>query len=334
MPKRVPVLVVAGFLGAGKTTLINHLLRNVRGTRIGVIVNDFGSVNIDAMMVSGQADAIASLANGCLCCEVDVSGLDRMLGKLTRPRRGMDVVVIEASGLAEPRDLVRMVSASANERVEYGGLVEVVDAVGFERSLDRHPELAAHLRCADLVVLNKTDRLAAAERDRIGALVAELAGGRAPIRVEHGRLDPELLFDARAEDGRRRSAQLSFDELPEYRQADHPHARYDSVAYHGAEPMDARLFMRFLDTRPAEVYRMKGHVCFLTAEGNQTFTVHTVGDFVRFEQVRGARLTELVLIGTGLRPAELEAGLDDCRATERTAADPQGMLRVLRLAEA
>ena len=84
----LPVLAVAGFLGAGKTTLLNHLLRNGRGARIGVLVNDFGSVNIDAMLVAGQVDAMASLSNGCICCVVDGEEVGEMLGKLAavKPR--------------------------------------------------------------------------------------------------------------------------------------------------------------------------------------------------------------------------------------------------------
>lgn len=86
---RIPVVLVAGFLGAGKTTLLNHLLANREGARVGVVVNDFGSVNVDALAVAGQVDTMVSLGNGCLCCAVDASGLDAMLGRLRRrPRRG------------------------------------------------------------------------------------------------------------------------------------------------------------------------------------------------------------------------------------------------------
>lgn len=105
---RIPVIVLAGFLGSGKTTLLNHLLRNRAGNRIGVIVNDFGSIEIDAMTVAGQVGSPVSLGNGCLCCAVDASELDTCLETLTRPAARLDVIIIEASGLAEPQELVRM----------------------------------------------------------------------------------------------------------------------------------------------------------------------------------------------------------------------------------
>lgn len=119
--QQIPVVVLAGFLGAGKTTLLNNLLRGARGTRIGVMVNDFGDIGIDAMSVAGQVGSTVSLGNGCLCCAVDASELDEYLEVLTRPESRLDVIVIEASGLAEPQELVRMVLASENGRIVYGG---------------------------------------------------------------------------------------------------------------------------------------------------------------------------------------------------------------------
>ncbi len=112
--KRIPVVIVAGFLGSGKTTLLNHVLRNNRGVRVGVIVNDFGAVNIDSMMVAGQVDSMVSLSNGCMCCAVDVSDMDEMLDRLAHPASQIDVIIVEASGLAEPRNMIRLVLGSTN----------------------------------------------------------------------------------------------------------------------------------------------------------------------------------------------------------------------------
>ncbi|WP_216897620.1 CobW family GTP-binding protein, partial [Nocardia alni] len=189
MNRRIPVLIVAGFLGAGKTTLLNHLLRQ-RQARIGVVVNDFGAVNIDALLVAGQVDAMVSLGNGCVCCAVDISELDEMFTRLAQPSNRIDVIVVEASGLAEPRNLIRMVIASDNSRIRYGGLIEVVDAEHFEDSREQHPELASHLRLADLVVLNKADRVPSARLDLLRHELGELAPGVPLHATTHGRIDP------------------------------------------------------------------------------------------------------------------------------------------------
>jgi G3E family GTPase len=192
--RRIPVLIVAGFLGAGKTTLLNYLLRQ-RQARIGVVVNDFGAVNIDALLVAGPVDAMVSLGNGCVCCAVDIGELDEMFTRLAHPRNRIDVIVVEASGLAEPRNLIRMVVTSDNSRIRYGGLIEVVDAEHFEDSREQHPELATHLRLADLVVLNKADRV---PPERLGMLrreFEELVHGVPVHATTHGRIDTGLLFD-------------------------------------------------------------------------------------------------------------------------------------------
>ena len=103
MPRKIPVVVLAGFLGAGKTTLLNHLLAAGGDARIGVVVNDFGSVGIDAMRVAGQAGDVVGLGNGCLCCEVGEGGVSSVLEKLTRRRDEIDVVVIDSVAALVPR---------------------------------------------------------------------------------------------------------------------------------------------------------------------------------------------------------------------------------------
>ncbi|NDK92299.1 GTP-binding protein, partial [Gordonia desulfuricans] len=221
----IPVIVVAGFLGAGKTTLLNHLLRGGSGARIGVLVNDFGAVNIDAMLVAGQVGDVVGLTNGCMCCAVDRAGLDDALSALARPAAQLDAIVIEASGIAEPKSLIRMITAMADPRMRYGGLVYLVDAALFETARRAHPEIDGHVAVADLVVLNKTDLV---DVDALTATRTELTAlnPSAPqLCVTGGRIDPALLFDipTRApDDGGDRPIQLSLDAL--LREADDTHA--------------------------------------------------------------------------------------------------------------
>ncbi len=313
--KRIPVIVVAGFLGSGKTTLLNHLLTTARGTRIGVVVNDFGAIGIDAMSVAGQVDSTVSLSNGCLCCAVDVDGLDELLGRLVSL---VDVIVIEASGLAEPEAMARLVLGSGNPRVAYGGLVLLVDAAEFPNDLDRH------LRVADLVVLNKVDRV-----DDPGPLVDvidHLEPGVPVVVADHGRIDPALLFDPRE---RSRYGQLSFEDLVE---EEHVHVHYDAVEFTG-EAMNPLRLMAFLAERPPGLYRVKGFVHFGVPGHRQRFVLHTVGAFLRFERLPWGdepRRTQLVLIGTGLDADAVGKALADCVEPDPASVDPQSMLEVLR----
>lgn len=336
--RQIPVIVLAGFLGSGKTTLLNHLLAHSGGSRVGVVVNDFGSIEIDAMSVAGQVGSMVSLGNGCLCCAVDTSDLDAFLDRLSRPAARIDVIVIEASGLAEPQELVRMILASDNTEIMYGGLVEVVDAAEFGRTRVRHPELDRHLGIADLVVLNKTDRIGEPERAELAATLAELAPGTPAVAASYGRVDPELLFDRRPREERLEAIrQLSFEDLVRggsdrdhghecgpgsgsgsgHGHEGHLHAAYESVEFVSDDPLHPRLFMEFLDRRPEGLYRIKGFVYFGVPGHRQKFALHAVGDFLRMHRSAWGRserrTTQLVMIGSGIDGGALREGLEGCR---------------------
>ena len=227
---RVPCTIVTGFLGAGKTTLIRHVLTNAQGRRLAVIVNEFGDVGIDGEILKGCGNAacpeenIVELANGCLCCTVAdefVPALDAILAK-----GGVEHIVIETSGLALPKPLVKAFDWPAiRARLTVDGVIAVVDgkAVADGRFADDPARLArqraadpsiAHdnpldevfqdqLLCADLIVLNKADLIDLDERRRI---VEDIAA-RVPRAVKivparEGKIDPAILLglDAAAED--------------------------------------------------------------------------------------------------------------------------------------
>ncbi len=307
VPAPIPVVLLTGFLGAGKTSLLNHLLQQ-RRARIGVVVNDFGSVNIDAMLVAGQVDAAISLGNGCLCCAVDTDDLDLLFERLSQPRLGIDVIVVEASGLAEPGVLARMVLGSSNPRIGYSGLVQVVDAAEFGATRDRHPELIRHLRLADLVVLNKADLLTADDVATVRAELAEIAGAVPVYPTTHGRLDPELLFDR--VDRAPAAGQLSFDDLLAPDQHAHLHDGYRAVTVTTGR-LDPRAFIALLERPPAGLFRAKGQVVFAVAGEPCAFTVQLVGSHLRCTPERRVPgETTLVFIGIDLDADALRAAVE------------------------
>lgn len=336
---QIPVIVLAGFLGSGKTTLLNHLLHRSGGSRIGAVVNDFGAIEIDAMAVAGAlGDSTVSLGNGCLCCAVDASELDVYLERLARPSARIDVIVIEASGLAEPQELVRMVLASEHPRIVYGGLVEVVDAAEFDGTREKHPEIDRHLALADLVVVNKVDR--ADDGERVLRTVRDLVDRAAVVPATHGRVDPEFLFDCRPSE--ERVGQLSFDDLHRHAEGEraahgdhdgHLHSAYESLSFTAEVPLGPRRLMEFLDSRPEGLYRIKGYVDFGAHDRANRYSVHAVGRFLRFcPEPWGAaeeRLTQLVLIGSGVDTAALAKELEACKE-DVPHADEHSMWGVLR----
>ncbi len=336
---RIPVLLVAGFLGAGKTTLLNHLLRTRSGLRIGVVVNDFGAVNIDAMLVAGQADGAVSLGNGCMCCTVDDDGLDATFESLVKPRVGLDLIVVEASGLAEPRNLIRMVSGSTNPRIEYGGLLYLVDAGNHAATRQRHPRIDQHLALADLVVLNKTDLAGSEVVDHTHDLVRQHNSTAPIIATRDADIDLALLADLKPVLDDSAPRQLGLDELlveqgtgEDHDHCGHMHHEYQSVSFVDPAPMNPRALATFLEQPPAGVFRIKGFVHFGVAGHRRKYLVHTVGSYVsvttRPWDSGEQRLTELVVIGAGIDEAHIRTSLEDARAGG--VVDAQSMLSFTR----
>lgn len=225
---KVPCTIVTGFLGAGKTTLVRHLLENANGRRLAVIVNEFGDVGIDGEILKScgiencPEDAIVELANGCLCCTVADDFVPALRGLLDRPSPP-EHIVIETSGLALPKPLVKAFNwPEIASRVTVDGVVTVVDgaAVAAGRFADDPEAIAAQragdesldhdnpleevfedqLLCADLVILNKADLLADAERQDVAAEISKtLPRAVKIVEAENGKVPVTVLLGLGAE---------------------------------------------------------------------------------------------------------------------------------------
>ena len=152
----VPILLVTGFLGAGKTTVVNHLLAHAEGRRIAAVVNDFGAINIDAELIAGASDGVVSLSNGCICCSLE-GDLLRTLATLLRRDPRPEFIVIETSGVADPADIVRnLMDPVIWQEAPLETVLCVVDATTPAETLN-DALLRSQLRAADVVALSKVD---------------------------------------------------------------------------------------------------------------------------------------------------------------------------------
>jgi G3E family GTPase len=190
----VPILLVVGFLGAGKTTVVNHLLAHAGGRRIAAVVNDFGAINIDAELIAGASDGVVSLANGCICCSLE-GDLLRTLAALLRRTPRPEAIVIETSGVADPADIVRnLMDPVIWREAPLETVLCVVDATVSAEALNDDALLRAQLRAADVMALSKVDLVDAAERERVRDIVAAAKPAAVLIDAPHGQVPFELLF--------------------------------------------------------------------------------------------------------------------------------------------
>jgi cobalamin biosynthesis protein CobW len=335
--RRIPATIVTGFLGAGKTSLVRHLLASGAGHRLAVIVNEFGELGIDRDLLLGCGDAacrdddIVELANGCLCCTVAddfLPTLTRLIDRAEPPGH----IVVETSGLALPKPLVQAFAwPEIRTRMTVDGVVAVIDAAAAaegrfasdpeavarqraaDPSIDHDNPLeevfADQLACADLVILNKTDLvapapLAALRRD----IEARLRSGVKLVAAEQGRVAPAVALGlaSAAEDDL--AARPSLHEL----EGEHDHDDFDSFVVERGPVADAAAFRARLASviRAHDVLRVKG---FLDVPGrDRRQVVQAVG--ARIEQhfdrpwLDGeARATRLVVIGRkGIDRAAIE----------------------------
>jgi len=185
--------VVGGFLGAGKTTLLNRMLSDAGGRRIAVLVNDFGAINIDAALVASSAGDAIALSNGCVCCSIG-DDLSRALIQVLDAPQPFDAVVIEASGVSDPWKIAQI--GLADPQLVLHGVFVLVDAAAvLSQAADPllTDTLERQLRAADLVVLNKIDRVDAAQRRRVAEWIETVAGETPQFETEQARLPVQLL---------------------------------------------------------------------------------------------------------------------------------------------
>ncbi|MET0371745.1 MAG: cobalamin biosynthesis protein CobW [Sphingobium sp.] len=337
---KVPTTVITGFLGAGKTTLIRHLLQNAKGRRLALVINEFGDIGVDRELVKGcndeacPEDDIVELANGCICCTVADDFLPTMQKLLDRPNPP-DHIIMETSGLALPKPLVKAFQwPDIRTRATVDGVIALIDAdaVAAGRFATDEVALAAaraadpnldhdspleelfeeQLVCADMVVLNKTDLVDADTLRAVEAQVlAETRAGVKIVHADHGAIDPGALLGLVA------AAEDDLDARPSHIDGleEHDHDDFDSFIMAGGEVADIdALVARLGETIAAhDVLRVKGMVAI--AGKPSRLVIQAVGPriqhyFDRAWRSDERRVTQLVVIGQkGLDRGSIEGAL-------------------------
>ena len=336
MTTRTPATVITGFLGAGKTSLIRHLLAHANGRRLALVINEFGDLGVDAGIIEGcgvegcAEEDVFELANGCICCTVADDFLPTIEALLDRRGAPPDHIVIETSGLALPKPLVKAFGwPSVRTRVTVDGVVSVVDAPAYatgrfaadpaavqaqreaDDALDHESPLEElfeeQIACADLVVLNKADLVGEAELRRVDAEIgAMLRPAVKRVVAREGAVDPAVLLGLGA------AAEDDLDSRPSHLDEEGEHDHDDFTTFHvELDEVDCpdALAARVARAVAAHgILRVKGFAA--VAGKDMRLLVQGVGERVRHYYDREWRAGEerrsrLVVIG--------ETGLDELR---------------------
>ena len=306
---RVPLTVLAGFLGSGKTTVLNRILAGEHGLRVAVLVNDFGSINIDSRLIVSRDANVITLENGCICCSVRADLVAQLTLLLEGPARP-EHVLIETSGVADPgRLLVALRDPHLRCLARIDGVITLVDAAGIEAIPPSSLELVRRqLANADLIVFNKADLVSGAD---LVALRQRLTYPRARVvEATYGDVPLELLLglgSGRAESGTDEPAgseRGTHDEL------------FSTWTWTSSRPLSHVPIRSVLGSLPSAVYRAKGFL-YLAEAPEQRVVAHVVGRRVDVRPLgswNGAPpCSELVFIS-------LDDGVDAAEIRSRLAA--------------
>jgi G3E family GTPase len=307
VPEPLPVTIVGGYLGAGKTTLVNHLLRTADGLRLAVLVNDFGALPIDAALIEARDGNVIALTGGCVCCSFgdDLGeGLQALERLVPRPEH----VLIEASGVALPDALAAAVGLRSGFAVE--AVVVLADAETVEaRARDRYmgDTIRRQLAAADLVVLNKTDLVSTAAAEARAAWLATVAPHASVIRSREARLPVALLVG------------------PQEQQSPRPHTHHHDehtdlyASAHCTVPysVDARALATLLAESDPPLLRAKG---FVRDSSGDVVTIQVVGRRWRVTPAsshvgRHGRLVAIALAGNDPAATLADAVQESSRRT-------------------
>ena len=313
---RIPVTIITGFLGAGKTTLLNRILDQNKGKRIAIIENEFGDLNIDKSLIDEENDGVYELSNGCICCTLN-NELITVLSKLLARTAPPEYLIIETTGLADPTSIVLsfITDIMVQSAFELDAVVTLVDASLLHKQLKDHPEVNKQLALADVVILNKADKVSVADIDQLMQTIEIHNPQAEKLVATHATVPASLLYKRafRAEQIQRvmqvKRPQFYLNHLQETH----------SLSLVFDKSFDFLLFNNWmnyqLNGRCGELYRCKG---ILNVEHfDQKVIFQGVYDqyMVQMGSVWSAeeeKKSTLVFIGKNLQKEIIQSGLEQC----------------------
>jgi G3E family GTPase len=346
MPDKIPVTVLTGYLGAGKTTLLNRILSEPHGRKYAVIVNEFGEIGIDNDLVVGADEEVFEMNNGCICCTVR-GDLVRIIDGLMRRKGKFDAIVVETTGLADPAPVAQtfFVDENVGRKTKLDAVVTVADAKWLKDRLKDAPEAKNQIAFADVIIINKTDLVSAAELDEVeGRIRAINPYARlhktercaVPLHEVLGRnafdldrileIEPEFLETDAHDHEHHHGHDHRHDHGHDHRHRGgglkHYHdEEMQSVSLKAGQPLDPDKFFPWVQNLVQQegpnILRCKGILSFKGDPKRFVFQgVHMIldGDHQREWKHEEERVSRIVFIGRNLSEQNIRVGFESCLA--------------------
>ena len=340
MGEPIPVTIISGFLGAGKTSLLNHLLNADHGLRVAVLVNDFGKINIDAALVAGvSGESTIDLSNGCICCSIRDDLLEAVI-QLIQRSNSPEYIVVETSGVSDPAAVsLTFMASELRSRTRVDSVLTVVDAEQIDHVHGKQRELALdQIAAADMVVLNKIDLINDIKRGELAGFVRNLVPAARIFESTYGKVPLDVVIGVGTYDFHRFAGRPYLDFHIHAGREGHQHDA-DEVTHHEHHAEHTLVFSTWCYTTdqplvrgavrdamialPATIYRAKGFV-YLSDVPTRKGIIHVAGKRTRLiigEPWGDEKpATQLVFIGEEgeIDDCELQSRLDACRVENDT----------------
>lgn len=320
----IPITLLTGFLGSGKTTILNRILNGNHGLRVGVLVNDFGAINIDAELIEGLEENTIRLTNGCVCCEIRDDLVNSLEQLLTREDK-IDYVILEASGVADPEGIVMtFLDHRYKDLLRIDSITCIIDAEGVFRDGENENLNMLKLRqigFADMVVLNKVDLVT---KDHVEVVkewidhhlqrirIIETVRCDVPLEIllAVGRFNPEIMvsnYDSNIVEEHNHNRNHGHGALGKM---------FETWSYESEKSFSLKALREFVRRElPASIYRCKG-IVFATSNPNKRYALQVVGRRTEINELDewGKRTpkTKIVAIGSSIDEEELKSRFDAC----------------------
>lgn len=333
LPKQgMPVTIITGFLGSGKTTVLNYILNNRQDLKVAVLVNEFGDIDIDSQLLVSIDEDMVQLSNGCICCTINENLVEAVLNILEQ-EEPVDYLVIETTGVADPLPiLLTFLGTELRDLTRLDSILTLVDVETF--TLDHFESDAAlnQLVYGDIILLNKTDLVSVEQVDFLESDIHTVKQGARIIRSQHGQVPLPLILDVGYNDPKAYTKMLETQdahhhhEHSEHDHYDHEHTHHDhhhsehlandgfvSVSFTSDRPFSLKKFQDFLDNLPTDVFRGKGILWFQESQLKHIFQLS--GKRCTLDAVPSGTkspVNQLVFIGRNLNADQIQQGLSDC----------------------